>query len=309
MRGGSVRRVGLAVACLALSACSGTDEPAPAPVATTLAAPSSSSLPTLSPLPQPEEPPPTGRLIADMRQTTIDASLGRMQVWVDNDTTHDVTPTEIRYRDRRLPRDLAGERLRTDPAQSERGYPLALPARPRCGSSAPAGHGILEVRYAGRLDRIRVHDPTDVVGRYVAGRCREIALAAVADLRWSDQVPADSPDEGAAGTLTLLVRPTGTPGHRLLIDHVTGSYLLGSAAGPDAWAPRLVVAAEDPPSRIDLPLQPARCDGHAFAEGGAATAFRVSYVLDGEPGEILLRMSPAGMGNALAYAAHSCGLE
>ncbi len=265
--------------------------------------------PSLSPLPQPEEPPPSGRLIADMRQSSIDASLGQVQVWVDNDTTRDVTPTRIRYRDPRFPRPVPGQRLRTDPAQSERGYPLRLPRRPRCGSSAPAESGTLEVRYAGRVDRVPVTDPTDVVGRYLAGRCQEIALAAVADLRWSDDVPPDSDEEGASATLTLLVRPTGDAGHRLVIDRVSGSYLLGSPDGPEAWAPHLTLAGDDPPARLELPLAPVRCDGHAFADGGGATAFRVSLVLDGTPGEVLLRMSPAGTGAALRYAARSCGLS
>ncbi len=301
-----LRCVGLAIACLALAACSGGDEPTGSPPAAT---PSSTGVPTLSPLPVPEDPPPSGRQVADMRQSSIDASLGRMQVWIDNDTTHDVTPTRIRYLDPRFRRPVPGERLRTNPAQSERGYPLTLPRRPRCDVEAPAGSGTLEIRYAGQVDRVRVHDPTDVVGRYLAGRCQELRLAAVADLRWSDEVPAESDELGARGTLTLLVRPTGRPGHRLVIDHVSGSHLLGSVGGPAAWSPRRTVRGDDPPTRIDLPLLPARCDGHAFAEGGNATAFRVAFVLDGEPGEILLRMSPEGMGNALGYAAHSCGLD
>ena len=266
-------------------------------------------VPTLTPLPVPQDPPPSGRQVADMRQSSIDASLGRMQVWIDNDTTHDVTPTRIVYRDPRFARPVPGERLRPNPAQSERGYPLTLPRRPRCDSEAPAGSGSLEVRYAGGVERVRVHDPTDVVGRYLAGRCQELRLAAVADVRWSDEVPAESDELGARGTLTLLVRPTGRPGHELVIDHVSGSHLLGSVGGPQAWTPRRTVRGDDPPTRIDLPLLPARCDGHAFAEGGNATAFRVAFVLDGEPGEILLRMSPEGMGNALGYAARSCGLD
>ena len=302
----------LAAATLALGlvgCAGGPDDPRRPASASASASASTSALPTLEPLPQPEDPPPTGRLIADLRQSSIDASLGQVQVWVDNDTTRDVTPTLIRYRDPHFPRPVPGQRLRTDPAQSERGYPLRLPRRPRCGSSAPAESGTLEVRYAGRVDRVPVTDPTDVVGRYLAGRCQEIALAAVADLRWSDDVPPDSDEEGATATLTLLVRPTGAAGHRLVIDRVSGSYLLGSPGGPEAWAPHLAVAGDDPPTRVELPVAPARCDGHAFADGGSATAFRVSLVLDGKPGEVLLRMSPAGMGAALRYAARSCGLS
>ena len=139
-------------------------------------------------------------------------------------------------------------------------------------------------------------------------RCEELALAAVADVRWSDEVPDDGSGEGAIGTLTLLITPTGVPGHELVIDHISGSHLLNSSEGPEAWAPNLHIAGDDPPTQIELPVKPSRCDGHAFLEGGGATAFRVAFVLDGKPGEILLRMSPEGMGNALGFAKASCGL-
>ena len=61
-----------------------------------------------------------------------------MEVWVGNDTLRDVTPTAIRYRDPRFRRPVAGERLRANPARSERGYPLTLPRLPACGVPAAA---------------------------------------------------------------------------------------------------------------------------------------------------------------------------
>jgi hypothetical protein len=296
--------LGAAALLLALAGCGGGETDAPAAGSS-----SPTSIPTLSPLPYPEDPPPSGRLIADMRQSTIDASLGRMQVWVDNDTTHDVTPTRIVYHDPRLARPLPAERLRTNPAQSGRGYPLYLPDRPPCGGPGRPESGTLEVHYAGKVDRVPVTDPTDVVGRFLAMRCQELALAEVAEVRWSDEVPDDGSGEGAVGTLTLLVRPTGVPGRELVIERIAGSYLLNSAAGPAAWEPHLRVAGDDPPTEIELPVKPARCDIHAFLEGGSATAFQVSLTLDGKPGAILLRMSPEGMGNALDFSSRSCGLD
>lgn len=38
-------------------------------------------------------------LVADLRQSSRDAALGRMQVWVGNPTDADVTPTAIAYVD------------------------------------------------------------------------------------------------------------------------------------------------------------------------------------------------------------------
>ncbi len=297
---------GLLALLVLLTGCGGDDDSEEAPSEPVS---SSTALTTLSPLPYPEDPPPSGKLIADMRQSSIDVSLGRMQVWIDNDTAKDVTPTRIVYRDPRLAKPLTGGNLRTDPAQSERGYYLYLPAKPPCGSGpGQAESGTLQVAYAGRVDRIAVTDPTDVVGRFLTVRCEELAIAEVADLRWSDEVPDDGSGEGAIGTLTMLITPTGVPGHELVIDRISGSHLLNSSDGPEAWEPDLHVAGEDPPSRIDLPMKPSRCDGHAFLEGGGATAFRVAFTLDGESGQILLRMSPEGMGNALGFAKASCGL-
>ncbi|WP_205471439.1 hypothetical protein [Nocardioides sp. SYSU D00038] len=297
----------LLAGALLLAGCGGgDDDPAAGADADATAPP---TVRTLSPLPRPEDPPPTGRQLADMRQSSIDASLGRMQVWIDNDTTAPVTPSRIVYRDPHFRRPIDAERLRTNPAGSERGFPVPLPARPRCDGTARPESGVVEITHGGRTERVRVTDPTDVVGRYTRSRCQELALARVADVGWLDEVTDDGSGAGAVGTLTLLVRPTGgAEGHDLVIDRVSGSHLLGSAEGPGAWAPGRRITGTDP-VRIDLPLKPARCDDHAFLEGGNATAFRLHFTLDGRPGEILLRMTPAGGGNAVAFARRSCGLD
>jgi hypothetical protein len=299
--------LGAFLALAMLAGCGGSDD---ADTSSPAESPSTTPIRTLSPLPYPEDPPPSGKLIADMRQSSIDVSLRQMQVWVDNDTTHDVTPTRIVYHDPRLAKPLLGDNLRTNPAQSERGYPLHLPRQPLC-SALPGKpeSGTLEVRYAGHVDRVPVTDPTDVLGRYLTTRCEEIAVAEVAHLQWSNEVPDDGTGDGAVGTLTMLIRPTGVPGHTLVIDRIAGSHLLSYVNGDEeTWEPGLKVTGEDPPTRIELAMKPTRCDGHAFSEGGGATSWRVALTLDGKPGEILLRMSPEGMGNALNYALRSCGL-
>lgn len=295
------RAAACTLAAMLLAACGGTGEPAPsASDGDDTGAEQPREVRTLEPLPAPPEDPPSGRLLADMRQSSIDAARGRMQVWLDNDRNRDLAPTAVVYRDPRLPRPVRGSNLRTVPADTEFGFPLALPARPRCGSEAPAGSGAVVVEHDGERDRVAVTDPTDVVGRYVAQRCQELAIAEVARLRWADR---------AEGTLTLEISPTGRrPDSRLVIDAVTGSHLLGSGDDPAAWEPGLVVRGDDPPRTLTLPLVPNRCDGHAFAEGGGATAFAVSYTLDGEPGRILLRMSQTGAASALDWAAEYCGL-
>lgn len=270
-------------------------------------------VPTLSPLPLPPEPPPSGRLLADMRQSSLDAAAGQSQVWVDNDTLEDLVPVRITYTDPRLPEPVVATRMRGMPAQAERGFPLALPAQPRCAVDAPAESGRVEVRTQdGATYRSRVTDETDVIGRYVAARCGELRLRRVVDLSWSPSVFDGEPAEGDVGELVLVLRPTGAPG-RVEIRTVGGSHLLGSADG-QPWSPGVVVRGTDAPSEVVLPLLPARCDDHAFMEGGNAFAFRVGYAVDDPGGDelegsLLLRMDPEGAGNALRFARASCGLD
>jgi hypothetical protein len=263
----------------------------------------SRSIRTLSPLPMPTKPPPTGKLIADMRQSSRDAAAGRMEVWVDNDTADEILPTRITYSDPRFRTELRGTRLRPVPPQSERGFPLYLPARPACDH--PRGSGTVTVEYGDARTTIEVDDSTDVAGRFTTSRCLESTIADVADLSWNDEVPS-SGKVGDPGTLTLVVRPSGRPGQTLTIDTVSGTPLL-APVGSDVWRPDATIRGTDAPSRIDLPIKPNRCDDHGFMEAGGATAFKIGLHLDGKPGQITLRMSIPGAKNAIDFAKASCG--
>ncbi|GAA1133354.1 hypothetical protein [Nocardioides aquiterrae] len=290
-------RVAAALAAVVLLAgCNDADTSAGAPEP-------SPSIRTLTPIALPPPPPPTGKLRADMRQSSRDAAAGRMEVWIDNDTAHQIRPRRIVYSDPRFRTPLRGTRLRPIPSQSERGFPIYLPPRPACDQAS--GRGRVQVVLGGRPMVVRVQDPTDVAGRYASSRCLELAIAKVADLRWSDAVPWDG-QEGSDSTLTLVVTPTGAAGPALTLDTVSGTPVL-SPVGTDVWRPDVTVHGKDGPQRIELPLKPTRCDAHAFAESGGATAFIVGLHLGGRPGRITLRMSTEGAANALAYAKSSCG--
>ncbi|MFC6287077.1 hypothetical protein ACFP3Q_17195 [Nocardioides sp. GCM10027113] len=272
------------------------------------ALPPSPSISTLSPLPMPDTGPPAGEVVADLRQSSRDAALGRFQVWVGNGLGEPVTPTSVSYVDPRFRGPLPGGRLREIPAGSERGFTLAQPSRPACG--AGAGQARLLLGWAGRRLVVPVEDEADVVDRYVTGRCLELDVARVARLSFAEEVRSVG-GEGAPGTLVLVVEPTGRAterGSRLTIDTVTGTPVL-TAAGQSFWSPGVTVRSDGPRVAVPLTVQPARCDGHVFAESGGATAFRVRLTLDGEPGELVVRMSPAGAAAALAFARESCGLN
>ncbi|WP_028642711.1 hypothetical protein [Nocardioides sp. URHA0020] len=293
------RRLGLALTCLILLAgCAddGSDAATPEPTA-------SRSIRTLSPLPMPTQGPPTGNLVADMRQSSRDAAAGRMEVWIDNDTADTITPVRVTYRDPRFRTALAGTRLRAVPSQSERGFQLYLPPRPACDH--PRGTGTVTVTYGDTTTTVPVEDSTDVAGRFTTARCLELAIGQVADLAWDDEIPF-SGKAGDPGTLTLVVRPTGEDGPDLVIDTVSGTPIL-APVGTDVWRPDVTVRGTDAPSRVDLPIKPNRCDDHAFLESGGATAFKIGLHLAGRPGQITLRMTIAGAKNAIDFAKASCG--
>jgi hypothetical protein len=298
-----VRRlaVSLAAALVLLAGCS-HDDPTPRADGSTSPEPSP-SIRTLTPVTLPPEPPPTGRLLADMRQSSRDAAAGRMEVWVDNDTDEELTPTRIVYRDGRFRTALPGTRLRAIPSQSERGFPLYLPDRPACDH--PKGDGTVTITDGDTSRTVPVEDSTDVAGRYTRARCLELAIAQVAHLSWDDQVAWDG-EAGSPGTLTLVVRPTGRPGPTLSIDTVSGTPVL-APVDTDVWRPEVTVTGDGEPQRIDLPIRPNRCDDHAFLEAGGATAFQIGLHLDGRPGQITLRMSIPGAADAIAFARGSCG--
>lgn len=307
----TARRLGtLALAsavALAVAAC-GSESPTPSAHGGTQMSEPSSTISTLTPIPMPSIGPPPGEIVADLRQSSRDAALNRFQVWIGNGLDQEIDPTEISYVDRRFPDPIPGERLRANPAGSERGYPLALPPRPVCGAKATTG--TVRMTYAGsngETVELAVEDEADVVARYVATRCFELAVNAVATLTFADEVAVDREGEGSVGTLVLVATPSGRPGGVLTIDSVGGTPLL-TPHGEPVWRPEVTVRSDGAVRRIELPMVPARCDDHVFMESGGATAFRVRMHLDGKPGELVVRMSPAGASEAIGFARDSCGL-
>jgi hypothetical protein len=298
-----MRRTGLVVAALLLAGCADAEAPGSAPQPSTTQPSPSRSIRTLTPIPMPEKPPPSGELVADMRQSSRDAAAGRMEVWIYNDTADEIAPDRLTYRDPRFRTALPGTRLRPVPSQSESGFPIYLPARPACGH--PRGTGTVTIRYGETTKTVQVDDPTDVAGRFTTARCLELAIARVAELSWDDDVQYDG-EVGHPATLTLVVRPTGEAGPDLTIDTVSGTPII-APVGTDAWRPDVTVRGTDAPSRIELPMKPNRCDDHAFLEAGGGTAFKIGLHLDGQPGQITLRMSIPGAKNAIDFAKASCG--
>jgi len=290
----------------ALPGCGGNDDsrgtsarPEPSP---------SKSL-VLTPIPLPPKPPPTGKLIADIEQSSRDGAANRFQVWVDNDTDADITPTKVTYRDDRFRTSLTGTRLREIPSQSRRGFQFEEPALPACGSTATSGTVTVDYTVDGqhKSATIPVADEADVVQRIADSTCLELAIDRVARLSWADEVTASGDGgKGSVGTMTLVIDTTGKPGPTLVIDSITGNPVL-SPGDLGVFLTDLTITGDQPSQRVPVPVKPTRCDAHAFGESGSFAAFALNVHVDGKPGQFVLRMGQAAAANAIAYAKASCG--
>ena len=305
----AVRRVLVLVLPLLLlpAACGGNDDgggatagPQPSPTR---------SLYTLTPLPMPSKPPPSGTLVADIEQSTRDGAANRFEVWVDNDTDSLITPTRIVYHDDRFRTGLVATRLRDIPSQSRRGFQIAIPDQPACERTAAQGTLTVDYTSGGtkKSSTVPVDDEAKVVERVAAAQCLDLSIEKVATLSWADEITASGDGgKGSVGTMTLVIDTTGRPGSTLVIDSITGNPVL-SPGEHGVYDANLTITGDQPSQRVPIPLLPTRCDAHAFAAAGNYGAFAVNVHVDGKPGQIVLRMGETAAKNAVDYAEASCG--
>jgi len=280
----------------------GTPSAAPAPSPTR-------SLYTLTPIPLPPEPPPSGKLIADIEQSSRDGAANRFQVWIDNDTDSTISPTKVTYEDARFRTPLSGTRLRDIPSQARRGFQFTEPDDPACDRTAEGGTVTVEYTVNGehRSATVPVEDEAEVVQRIASSTCLELGIEKVAHLSWADEVTASGDGgKGSVGTMTLVIDTTGEPGPTLVIDSIAGNPVL-SPGERGVFDANLTIRGDQPTQRVPVPVKPSRCDAHAFGESGSFAAFALNVHVDGQPGQFVLRLGPAGAANAIAYAKAACG--
>jgi hypothetical protein len=246
----------------------------------------------------------SGKLTAELQQSSRDVALGRFQVWITNGLDQEITPRRIVYRDALLSTPVVGERLRPIPSGSYRGYPLEL-VEPTCGGAETGA--TVTVDYGSERVRIPVEDETSVVGRWSQERCAEHAVARLATLEWSPgfEVQGSGPD--AIALFRLTARPTGRAGGSFTVDTVGGTPLFTSAHG-DFWTVGKKVRSDGPVVVMELPAQPARCDAHAFGSATGGTTYFINLTIAGRgKAQIRLAMSPEVTAEAFAYAGEVCG--
>lgn len=256
---------------------------------------------------------PSGRLEAEVQQSSRDALRGQFQVWLDNGAGAEVVPTALTYVDPRLTGTRNGERMRAAPPGSHRGFPADLGA-PACEAPTDGGTAApyVVVATADGEERLEVADPARVIERYVAQRCLELAVADAATIAFGDGLRVTSAEggTGARADLDLVVTPaaSATP---LRVVAVQGTTLLSGVGG--TWPVDVEVggagAATEPVRRV-LEAHPTRCDPHAVAESGRATIFRVEVVLgtgaDARSGLVDVRLGTEAGRQAYDFVAGAC---
>ncbi len=268
------------------------------------------SLYTLTAIPLPPKPPPSGKLIANIEQSSRDGAANRFQVWIDNDTDSTITPTKVTYQDDRFQTPLPGTRLRDIPSRARRGFPVIEPDQPACDRTAESGTVTVEYTVDGqhKSETVPVEDEAEVVARIASSTCLELGIEKVAHLSWADEVTADGDGgKGSVGTMTLVIETTGEPGQTLVIDSIAGNPVL-SPGERGVFDANLTITGDQPSQRVPVPVRPSRCDAHAFGESGSFGAFALNVHVDGEPGQFVLRLGPTAALNAINYAKASCGV-
>jgi hypothetical protein len=303
-----VRRAAAALPLLLLlAACGGNDDdssPASGPEASP-----SKSIYTLTAIPMPPKPPPSGKLIAAIEQSSRDGAANRFQVWIDNDTDTMITPTKVTYQDDRFRSPLPGTRLRDIPSQARRGFPIYQPDHPACARTADGGTVTVDYTVDGehRSETVPVSDEAEVIQRLASAACLELGIEKIAHLSWADEVTASGDGgKGSVGTMTLVIDTTGKPGPTLVIDSIAGNPVL-SPGELGVFNANLTITGDQPPQRVPVPVLPTRCDAHAFGESGSFAAFAFNVHLDGKPGQFVLRLGQTAAVNAITYAKASCG--
>lgn len=290
-----------------LAACGGNGDHDGAGGAAPEASPSKSL--ELTPIPLPPKPPPSGKLLADIEQSSRDGAANRFQVWIDNDTDKTIRPTKVVYHDDRFEDPLVATRLRDIPSQARRGFQITEPDQPACDRTASSGTVTVDYKVGGqdKSTTIPVSDEAEVVERVASARCLELSIEKIAQLSWADEVTASGDGgKGSVGTMTLVIDTTGRPGSTLVIDSISGNPVL-SPGDLGVFNADLTITGDQPSQRVPVPVKPTRCDAHAFGESGSFAAFAFNVHVDGKPGQFVLRMGDRAAANAIAYAKASCG--
>jgi hypothetical protein len=180
----------------------------------------------------------------------------------------------------------------------------------RCdGDAGPATIGLeLQTATGPASGTVEADDPFETLPRLQETGCLARSVDRIATFTLPDRLRAEGAGEAMRAWIDIAVAPTGEGDGSLSIAQILGTTLL-SAEGGLNWAYTADIAANDPPSTIELAVRPARCDQHAGAEDKRGTIIPLEIATsDGWSGLYELRSGQQLKDDLFAYFTARCNL-
>lgn len=303
----ATRMIGAAVLLLVvLSGCAG---PVPPPSAS----PSSTAI--LSPGDAPPAPTPDitaatdGRVVVGVTQGRSDDAAGVFAVTVENTTEEVLSVRSAVLRSPAFNVDVVWDGEAIVPPGSTRDLRVPVP-----DFACPLTDRALSLTVDYRLGDVDASadlipiDPYAVIERLSDGDCLAEAVAAVVDMRLSDDLSVVGSGSSATASLSLVLSPVrDLSAGRATIVSVDATTLLSPDDGRARWDVGETIAAGDDPRTVVLTASPARCDAHAIAEDKMGTVLRVRVRLpDGTQGPVTVAASPELRSALYGFIADAC---
>ncbi|MCR8671898.1 hypothetical protein, partial [Agrococcus sp. HG114] len=256
------------------------------------------------------EPAADARVLLEIVQLRGDVTSGHIELRVTNEGDELLEVTRAVYESTRWSAPMVRDDDARIPAGARRNLRLQLP-RAVCGAGPLEHRAVVELADGRRLEGAP-EDPLGQLERLDDAECDLRAFERdVAAVAWLEPaIPADGSGpavvrlelapvaraQGEAGTIaavdaTALLAPLDASGTR------TESLPVGAALEPGA-----------PPSVVEVPLVPGRCDLHAVAEDKQGTLFRIRATRGGEPVDLLLPSPDAQRDALLDWVVARCAV-
>jgi len=247
---------------------------------------------------------------ASVLQSRSDVVDGRLVVQVDNGSDGELTINRLDVTAPGLEDGMVLDGPKS--VSAGKSVQLRLDLVPvRCdGAAGPAVIGLdVETSSGSASGTVEAADPYDTLGRLQNTGCLARAVERIATFRLPDRLRTEGAGEAQRAWIDIMVEPVGEGDGSLSITQILGTTLL-SAEGALNWAFTDEIAATDPPTTIELPVRPARCDQHAGAEDKRGTIIPLEITTsDGWSGLYELRSGQQLKDDLFAYFTARCGLD
>ncbi|QEO15556.1 hypothetical protein FLP10_14770 [Agromyces intestinalis] len=247
-------------------------------------------------------------ITASVGQGRVDISGGRIFVLVENGRDDEVTVRSVEVRSPGFEPGMA----KSTPTGFAPGRAIAIRLMPTdavCTEPVAPVTVVLDVETAAGAGRgeLPAEDAFGALQRVQDQACLAESVDSVAVITLPEHLRTSGSGAGTRAVIDVTVVPAGGGGS-VHVTGVSGTTLLNAEDTPD-WTLDVEIAGSDPPSMIELPVRPNRCDAHAVAEDkvGTILPFEVT-TSDGRSGQLGIKAGDTLRADLYAYYAERCGL-